>query len=367
MKILLINNNPVVSRLTALSARKENIEIDEVQEVTELKSNAYDIVFVDDDSWSKDVEDIVKEHIETKKTVLFYAEGDNEHKDAFDIAILKPFLPSEVSTVIRSLDEIEEDENNFDILAESKELERDELFDFNESASEKVSLVSEAKKDVTIDSNEKLEDDFPLNSVELEDDLFVDKVEDKKETVENKVSEIKENEALFDLDLNDDNLSLEDDLFSKEEPALEMTDDKSDKEDKLEEEISTLVEKKSEKELENSLVLENDATVSTETKILDKGEIDNIKGLLSEDVDTNELTLDDLMSPAPLISIDSTETKDEKVTTKVETSSETKAEQGAMNMESNVLMETIASLPVEKLRELLAGASVNISIQFPKA
>jgi len=116
MKILLINNNPVVSRLTALSARKEDIKIDEIQEVTELNSANYDIVFVDADSLTKDVRDVISENLKTQKSVLFYADGDEEEKDSFDISILKPFLPSEVSAVIRSVEASGLDLENEDIV-----------------------------------------------------------------------------------------------------------------------------------------------------------------------------------------------------------------------------------------------------------
>ncbi len=45
MKILLINTNPVVSRLTALSARKEGVELDEVRDVSEIDNiDIYDII-----------------------------------------------------------------------------------------------------------------------------------------------------------------------------------------------------------------------------------------------------------------------------------------------------------------------------------
>jgi len=382
MKILLINNNPVVSRLTALSARKENIEIDEIQEVTELNSNTYDIIFVDDDSYSNDVKDIIKEYIKTKKSVLFYAEGDNEHKDSFDLAILKPFLPSEVSAIIRSLEGVSEDveETNFDILAEAKESGRDELFALNDLDDKKITVEADLKDEISQTFDEKLEDEFSLKSTSLDDELFEDKEVDKKlDKVE--ISEEKElkTEELFDLDLADEKLTLEDDLFKKEESPMELLDLDEEKSSlsslEVDEDILMVETTDSVNTMESDLVLESDTSVleesNNETKILDKAEIENIKGLLSDDIDTDEMTLDDLMPLAPLMSLDSSETsevekeakKDEK---KVE-KKKVKKEKSSMDIESNVLMATVASLPVEKLRELLAGARVNISIKFPKA
>ena len=371
MKILLINNNPVVSRLTALSARKENIEIDEVQEVTELNNNVYDIVFVDDDSWSKDVKDIIDGHIQTKKSVLFYAEGDNDNKDAFDLAILKPFLPSEVSAVIRSLEEHTEEleESNFNILDEAKDSSRDELFALNALDDESLTVDTAVKEDLSESFDAKLEDAFPLNSTSLDDDLFNDKLEMTD-------TELK-TEELFDLDLDDEKMTLEDDLFTKEASTTELLDLEDEKivppSLEIEDDILEVLPKDKEvvETSENDLVLESDTTVmeeiNNETKILDKAEIENIKGLLSEDVDNDVMTLDDLMPSAPLMALEADKTTEVKKEAKKEEKKKAKKEKSSSDIESTVLVETITSLPIEKLRELLAGARVNISIKFPKA
>ena len=374
MKILLINNNPVVSRLTALSARKENIEIDEIQEVTELNSDGYDIVFVDADSLTKDVSDTIKEHLKVKKSVLFYAEGDDEDKAIFDLTILKPFLPSEVSAVIRSVEEMEDEqeEKHFNILDESKASDTEELFALNDLVEIKDEPVVAETKD---SFDEKLEEAFPLKINTLEDELF----EEKVETV-SKDEVSKKEEELFDLDISDDNLTLEDELFSKEttgsneildfetdadelkvdevkeeetpsvieeEPLMVLEDDK----EKIEELTEEVIEKeKLEESLEEKMA---------ETKILDENEIENIKGLLSEDTN-DEMTLEDLMAP-PMIVKESEEEEKKSKKKKV------KKEKESSSVESDVLVQSLAGLSVESLRELLAGARVNINIKFPKA
>ena len=208
MKILLINNNPVVSRLTALSARKEDIEIEEIQEVTELNSDTYDIIFIDADSLSKDVRDVISENIKTQKTVLFYADGDEEEKASFDLSILKPFLPSEVSAVIRSIEETSKDltpslneEKHFNILDDTKVDNRTELFDLDgldeiEEKKEEVALNLDENLDLKLEDatfNDKLEEAFPLNINTLDDDLLDDTFSIEKP--EEKVAD-----DLFDLD-----------------------------------------------------------------------------------------------------------------------------------------------------------------------
>ena len=376
MKILLINNNPVVSRLTALSARKENIDIDEIQEVTELNSDGYDIVFVDADSLTKDVNDIIKEHLKVKKSVLFYAEGDDEDKATFDLSILKPFLPSEVSAVIRSVEEMDEEqeEKHFNVLDEAKASDREELFALNDLVEIKDEEVLAETKD---SFDEKLEEAFPLKINTLDDELFEEKEEDKETVIK---EETTKEEELFDLDISDDKLTLEDELFSKEttgtneildfeadtdelkfdevkkeetpsvieeEPLMIFEDDK----EKIEELTEEVIEKeKLEESLEDNM---------TETKILDGNEIENIKGLLSEDTN-DEMTLEDLMAP-PMIIEDS---EDEEKKSKKK---KAKKEKENLSVESDVLVQSLAGLSIESIRELLAGARVNINIKFPKA
>ena len=95
----------------------------------------------------------------------------------------------------------------------------------------------------------------------------------------------------------------------------------------------------------------------TETKILDETEIENIKGLLTEETN-NEMTLDDLMTP-PMV-VESSEDEEKK-------SKKKKEKKENLSVESDVLVQSLASLSIEGLRELLAGARVNINIKFPKA
>ncbi|CAA6810883.1 MAG: Highly acidic protein [uncultured Sulfurovum sp.] len=394
MKILLINNNPVVSRLTALSARKEDIEIDEIQEVTELSSDTYDIVFVDADSLSKDVRDVVSENIKTQKSVLFYTDGDEEEKNSFDISILKPFLPSEVSAVIRSIEESvevskleESEENHFDILNDNKTSQKDELFhlgdldDFEEKKKELVEVEN-------VNFDEKLEEAFPLKINNLDDDLFetepkielnLEKTPEKEEVLtalstsndsKESLKSDKIEDELFTLNLEDEVVTLEDNLFTddkKEETPLvveELNLEELLVEEKIKDDEKIEDDKKvKDDEGEPLLALELDddklevVLSEKEPKILDKTEIENIKGILTEDTD-DEMSLDDLMTPPIHTPFESKETQPKEIDTKVSGSDEP--------IDSGVLAQTLSAMPVESLRKLLAGATVNIKIKFPK-
>ena len=63
MKILLINANPVVSRLLALCTREGHLLLDEVTDVNEVKNVVYDLIFVDDGSYVEDIDIFLEERI----------------------------------------------------------------------------------------------------------------------------------------------------------------------------------------------------------------------------------------------------------------------------------------------------------------
>ncbi len=399
MKILLINNNPVVSRLTALSARKEDIEIDEVQEVTELTSYNYDIVFVDVDSWNEDVKSTIFSHITTQKRVLFYAQDDNEDLDLFDKGILKPFLPSEVSAVIRSVEE----SNTLDDISNEMEEEKgiDLVEDLKEDAtatlaSESINLESAEVKTDLMDElakidEEKVEEPL-LSSAEFEDDLFKETSKELNINVSDFASK-SDGEELFELDLNDDKISLDDELFNVEEKTTEKVledellefDLDNEKEIKLDSE--NLFEAKEEEfeAKEEELLAELKAVApeskpEIETKVLDAEEIGTIKNILEDD--TNDvMELEDLVAPsmaaagisAMALSSDKLVASDEVVEEEsIDTKKKKKSKKEKKVMvedteSSDNLADTLSNLKVESLKELLAGATVTINIQFPKA
>jgi DNA-binding response OmpR family regulator len=395
MKILLINNNPVVSRLTALSARKEDIEIDEIQEVTELNSDKYDIVFVDADSWSKDVQDVISENITVKKRVLFYAQDDNEDKNAFDIGILKPFLPSEVSAVIRTVEEsqeveepieVKEEATHFNVLANAENEKREDLFELNDKVEKVAELepmeleVAENKRDLMdelekIDSDEvvsqdtfdqKLEEAFPLKGSALEDDLFEKSVEDVKIESSDFVS--KAEGDLLELDLDDDKFALDDELFTEDvkentQSEKQSSDEVLDFDSEKSEEVDFTAETLKEESVSEDKVV---TTSVDETKILDKEEVANIKGILQGDKE-DTMELEDLMVPTiPAMAL--SEEKELDVEKKKKSKKEKASkEKDKPEISSDMAVQTLASLPIESLRELLAGARININIKFPKA
>ncbi len=184
MNILLININPVVSRLLALCTRDENITLDEVVSSDAVKKVSYDIIFVDEASYVNDVQVLLEALDARKKVFISYA---GEAMRGFDETIKKPFLPSQIINVIESItpndaDEIEEDISIFPFSSETEEAEDEILPDI-------VSRSTEEKED---DTMSELEEDMSLPEVLDRDEIAKIKalleMDDESEENENTIS-----------------------------------------------------------------------------------------------------------------------------------------------------------------------------------
>lgn len=100
MNILLINTNPVVSRLIALCIRDEDTVLEEVADMSTVKLDSYDIVFVDDAAYISEVQNAVKNVLSGKRILLSGKQSIVSDLEDFDEVIRKPFLPSQITAVI---------------------------------------------------------------------------------------------------------------------------------------------------------------------------------------------------------------------------------------------------------------------------
>ena len=101
MKILLVNSNPVVSRLFALCTRDADIELDETEDIdTVEKEKYYDLMFVDDASYVDNVKEFIGNQNIGKKVFISYEPGTIP---GFNITLKKPFLPSQILTIMENV------------------------------------------------------------------------------------------------------------------------------------------------------------------------------------------------------------------------------------------------------------------------
>ncbi len=108
MNILLLNTNPVVSRLLSLCVRDGDTVLEEVTDASAVKRDRYDIVFVDDASYVAEVEELLHRLMFRKKVCLAAKQSEEGLFDSCDEVITKPFLPSQITAVLESsLEEVE--------------------------------------------------------------------------------------------------------------------------------------------------------------------------------------------------------------------------------------------------------------------
>lgn len=104
MNILLINTNPVVSRLLALCTRDAHMVLDEVGSVDAVERSAYDIVFVDEALYTDNMVSLLEGLHIRKKVLLSYTEALVR---GFDQTVKKPFLPSQIIKILAETESVE--------------------------------------------------------------------------------------------------------------------------------------------------------------------------------------------------------------------------------------------------------------------
>jgi len=187
MNILLINNNPVVSRLLALCTRDEHMVLEEVEGVETIQHEHYDVVFVDEGSHAGEVLNISDILNIGKK--IFLSNNDIGRND-FDMTVQKPFLPSQI---IELLDTIEVTD---DFVSERKEEEVPSIFPLSTETEEKVDDSS--KKEVIEElktSKTQVLDVEELEKIKALLDMD-DEIEEIEENLSDKEIEIRKVEAI---------------------------------------------------------------------------------------------------------------------------------------------------------------------------
>ncbi len=194
MNILLVNANPVVSRLFALCSRDAKIVLEEVEKVDGLSQDKrYDLLFVDDASFAEDVREYIEEGNTEKKILLSYS---NENVPDFDLTLQKPFLPSQILALLESVPERKENELVpdelviFPVETEKKSSKTASIFplakeEIEEAVEEKETVEIGMENPHILDSREieKIKDLLDMDEEEIlpvEEELSEEAVEEKK-------------------------------------------------------------------------------------------------------------------------------------------------------------------------------------------
>ena len=102
MRLLLINKNPVVSRMMQMSVPKAGFEIEECDSVYNLPSGHYEVVVIDDEMYDENFMQAIKQQITYKQLGLITATKAYA-ADLFDFILSKPFLPTDLIEILRKV------------------------------------------------------------------------------------------------------------------------------------------------------------------------------------------------------------------------------------------------------------------------
>jgi len=303
MRLLLLNNNPAVSRLIKLSADKVGYELDEFSDYSLVPLLNYDVVMVDNELY----EEVALEELCEQagcEYVIYICQRGSQKPNNVNSVLEKPFLPTDFLVMLDKAKNIldnlksEKDRNNESVDHEGDVSEETIAFDIDQidtlGDGEEESLPLYVKEDETPEDTTEDEpmsdfqnfEDVELNDLNLEDELMDvshkqsetksdEKGIEQEKIVDSLSPEVETENFNFD-DENDEKISKEVVADAQDEEALStpcvldkddinevkqlLDDDEAEQED---EEIAEMVELESEKD--ESQFFFNDAPVEDDT------------------------------------------------------------------------------------------------------
>ena len=203
-----------------------------------MSRDHYDVVFVDEDLYLNEVQELTKLLV-TKKRV--FLSSDIESMLGFDITILKPFLPSQITDALSSAK-----------FEEEVVVPEEEVVVFNEThidlleSDDDIEDVSEAVKSSEVLDLGEIEKIKELLEME-EDDLLIEEVLSDEEFETRKVEVIKERLIADGLEI------VSEDEYVEELGAKERKVSKRDDKEKLKKMFAKAVTKMSKKKIKKLL------------------------------------------------------------------------------------------------------------------
>ncbi len=289
MKILLLNENPVVSRLISLSAKKMSYDFEEINTYDENLGH-YDVIIVDSDTPAP--LKILKE----KCDKLIFLAPRNQSVDIEAQILHKPFLPTDFLNLLNQenlkIDDsiilpIDESENPYaDISLDLDSLNLDDLPDENNNAQESDFSLEEGLESLTLDDMEEEESQKEIASENIDEELNLDdlSLDEKQEesdapeqTTANDIEEKNEDVQALEVVSQDD--ILDDKTSEENEEELETQEQDVEEQDKIED-IQEL----------------EDKTVDLDNDLSQDDEISNAQEISIDDVlDAKEETQPDIL------------------------------------------------------------------------
>jgi len=256
MRLLLLNNNPAVSRLIKLSVDKVGYEMDEFDDYGLVPLTNYDVIMVDNELYDETELKALSEQVHCEY-FLYICQRGSEKPSFVNVSLEKPFLPTDFLTLLEKIKNVV---NSFkaDIPEEEpisfEENNHDAMQAFDIDDIDTFGIEEESELDLLEEKEDDIEDESKIK-------LAFEDIEDE---------ETKDDTLPLTLDLEDE----EDDLGTSMSNSLADFDFEDD--EKVVEE---------EKNKENQ---EPDGFEEISSSILDKDDINEVKQLLNENNDEDE-------------------------------------------------------------------------------
>lgn len=211
MNLLLINKNPVVSRMLNLSSPKVGYDIVECDNVNKLPKGEFDVVILDDEMYDENFLKEIRNSINFQQIGIIIS-SKNENVDSFDFVLIKPFLPTDLIELLRgikaklefikkeekkelaftpedNLKDISEDENTQNILTindeepkeEGLKEEKEEIVQFEEEDEEPFIKESDQKSGIFDESEVEKVQELLDEDKDLEEEILKESQEEIKE------------------------------------------------------------------------------------------------------------------------------------------------------------------------------------------
>ncbi len=296
MNILLLNDNPVVTKLVTLSAQKTGSEILIVNNMEEILGGSYDLLIVDEALYTPALMDELKSKISYKCSLYMLSRG-SQSIDEFDHEVKKPFLPTDLVELLSSISAAVLKMKDEPVNLEHVELE--ENFDLNKNLDHEVLTDSDIDDGFNLDDFDLNLDDIDLDNLNIADDeigsiLDQDEVQEVKNLLDEEESDKENNELNLDDEFDLDNFEFENDepLAAPDKINFEDISDVEEKdslhEDKLEDDFSF-----DDLDMLTDLESIKPEEVSTQEKIEDELDLDELTEPQAATVDDQVILTDD--------------------------------------------------------------------------
>lgn len=214
MNILLINNNPAVSRLITISIEKLGYNLSEVKNIEEYDGEPCDIIFIDDEDYNDEVASMIK-NMQLCKHISYIGKRGSDKPEAMDSILEKPFLPTDFTDMLEAIcSNIERGEPT------PKE---ENIAEKEPVSEEKVEDMEKEKKYILPEENSSLanlDEDLQSSFDEIDSMLDEAKPSDEKKDEEpasvlpsdtiNEVKELLEDEEISTQEINLEDISEDD-------------------------------------------------------------------------------------------------------------------------------------------------------------